>query len=138
MADAAETRAGVEVGFEYRSHRVAEAEVGEADDPGGDPSRILGALQTRRATVHEFGLADWPQLYRTVCPVLLVALDIDGAGYPVAAARVGKKVLGEIAVRREFPEVVVRVADLEVGLDRVLDRAREPLLPFRHGASAPT
>ena len=138
MPDTAKSRTGCAMRFEHVANRMTQAQVREADDPGCNPRPGLTALQGRRATVHELGFADRPQPGRTVRAVLLVALNVDRARYPVAAADIGEKFLDQIAARRELPEMVVRITDLDVGVDRSLDRAREPLLPCCHDALVPT
>src|SRR5205807_4866860 len=76
--------------------------------------------------VDELGLAHRPHRGGTVGAVAGGAFDEHRLRDVVAAARVGKQIVQQITMAREVPQVMMRVDDLERGLDDVLAVEREP------------
>jgi hypothetical protein len=69
----------------------------------------------------ELDLADRTQFHRSVGAVHGPCLDENGGTYVVAAVRVGSQLVKEIALVRnalaaKIPEVMMRVADRDLGL----------------------
>ena len=80
--------------------------------PAADARRAVAAARRHGGdAVDELGLAERAQLRRAVGAVAGRALDEDGALDVVAAAGVGQQLGEQVAVRREVPEVMVRVDD---------------------------
>ena len=112
----------------------AEHEIGEGDDAGDPGSAPVG---TGRGLVGRIDrLADRPERLGTVGPVGAAALDEDRGLDPVPAARVLPQ-LGElVAVAGQVPQVVMGVADGQVGLDRLLHGPSQPVPPpVEHGST---
>ena len=118
VADAAEPRAGGQVPIQNGADSLAEAKVGEAHDPRGDPGRSEAAAGTHGGdAVDELGLADRPHLRRAARAVHGHALDEHRGHHVVAAAGVRQQLVDEVAAAGMVPEVVVRVADGPLGLE---------------------
>jgi hypothetical protein len=78
---------------------------------------VAAACAHRGRPVDELGFPDRLHLDRTVGAVHRAAFDEDGLGDVVAAAGIGEQLVEEIAVIVTVPQVMVRVDDLEAGLD---------------------
>jgi hypothetical protein len=92
--------------------RLRQAQVDPAHDPGDEPVRIGGR--------DHLGLPHRAERFRAVGPVPRPAVDEDGVLDAMAAAGVGPQFLHHVAVVRAIPQVVVRVADDQAGLEYLL------------------
>jgi hypothetical protein len=131
MADALEAAVGCgHVGPQHLLGTRTHCQVDEADDAGGNPRCTIGAAGRHGGdAVDELGLAQRLELGRAVGAIAGCALDEDRALDPVTAARVGEQVGKQIAMRREVPQMVVRIDDGEVRLQDLLAHGRQPILP---------
>ena len=129
MTDASKTLwAGRDLRLEHRGHTVTQPQVGRADDAGchsGLAIPATGALG--RNALHELGLADHSELFRTVGPIHRGALDKDGLAHAVLPG-VLEQVLEEVTVARAVPQVVVRVDDRQLRFEGRLVGQGQPVL----------
>src|SRR5207237_2062198 len=116
--------------FEDRRDLVAEREIGEAHDAGGDARlSVAAAVAHRRDAGHELRLPHRTQLLRTRRAVHRLALDEDRGDDVVAPADVVEELVEQVAMPTALPEMMVRVDDGQVGLEDRLRRTRgEPRL----------
>ena len=124
-------RATASLGLQHVAHARAECEVGMADDRLGDTARAVGARRTHRGdAVDELDLADRRHLGGAVPAVHRLAFEEDGGDDVVAAADIGQELRQEVAATmRRVPEVVMRVDDRQLRLERRLGRTfRQPCL----------
>ncbi len=82
----------------------------------------------RRDAVDEFRLADRAQFLRPVRAMEGAALDEHGIGDVVAAVEVGQQIVQQVAPAAAVPQMMVRIDDRQVRLQRRLDGAGEPVL----------
>jgi hypothetical protein len=131
MAHAAEApAAGADVRLQHGLDPLAEREVGEAHDAGGDPRRsVLAAIAHGRHAGDELGLAHRPHLHGAVGAIHRVALEEHGGDHVVAGAEVGQQLVEQVAMIRPDPQMMVRVDDRQVRLeDRLGRRLGQPRL----------
>src|SRR6185312_15675952 len=121
VANAAQsTAARLDQGGEYRFYPVAEREVRESHDAGGDAGLdVRIALTSRRDACGEFDLADRAEFDRSFGSLISAAFDHDGCHNVVAGSSVGEIVLEEIAPWC-FPEVMMAIDDGECRLQDFL------------------
>jgi hypothetical protein len=133
MADAAEAPAsGPDVSLQHLAHAGAEHQVGMADDAGADPGRAVAAGGAhRRDAVGELRLADRTERLRPLGAVHGAALHEDGGDDSVALPQIRQQLRQQVAPAGTVPEVVVRIDDGQVGLQRLLGAAGKPLLAHR-------
>ena len=113
--------------LQHGLHGIAEHEVGVADDAGGDFRRsVLAAGALGGQPLHELGFSDATQILGPARAIHGVALDEHGLGHVVPGAQIIGQLIQQIAVALPIPEVVVRVADGEVGFDGLFDNLSEP------------
>ncbi len=115
--------------LQHRLDPVAEGEVGEAHDAGGDARpAVEAALAHGGHAGHELGLADRPHLLRPARAVHRVAFHEHRGHDVVAGADVVEKLVEQVAMVRTLPQVMVRVDDgqfgIEDGLGRLLGQPR--------------
>ena len=122
------------MGFQDRLHSVAEHEVGVADDAGGDlGGAVLAAGALGGETLDELDFADAPHFLGSRGAIHRMALDEYGLRDVVSAAEIVGELVEQVAVALAVPEMMVRVADGEVGFDGFLCDLREPCLALgRH------
>src|SRR5262245_5144214 len=89
--------AGADQRLEHGLDSIAQGEIGEADDAGGDArSAVLTALAHRRDAGDELGLAHRPHLGRTRRAIHRVALEEHRRDDVVAGAEIGEQLVQEI------------------------------------------
>ena len=123
---------------------IADARVDGADDAGGDAGLAVGAGRAHGGdAVDELGLADAAIVLGAVGPEHGAAFDEYGRDDVVAAVGVGQELVEQIArlhaALAELPEVMMGVADRQVGLEHVLLDLAQPGLVRRmrdHGVSS--
>ena len=86
----------------------------------------------RRHAVGELGLADAAQLGRAVLAVHRMAVDEHGADDVVAGLGVGQQVVEHVVVAGALPEMMVRIDDRQLGLERRLAHLGDPVEIGRH------
>ena len=103
------------------------------DDAGGDArrpvarrSRLIAATPSTNSVSPTGRSASGPSR-----AVHRHALDEHRATHVVPAARVGEQLVDQVAAAGMVPQVMVRVADRQVGLEDVLLHLREPLIAVR-------
>ena len=111
---------------QHLAHRGAQAQVGEADDARGHARVAVAAAGAhRRDAVDELGLAHRAQRLGPVGAIHRRTFDEHRAAHVVARAvgiglaGVGQQLVEQVAVAVAVPQVVVRVADRQLGLDDV-------------------
>jgi hypothetical protein len=119
------------VRIEHLADRGTELQVRVSDDAGCDPAGpVEPGGAHRRDAVDELRLTDHAQMLRTVRAVHGAALDEDRRDDVMARVHVEQEVVEQVAMgdplMAKLPEVVVRIADGQVRLERVLDGALEP------------
>ena len=141
VADAAEAAAA---GARYAPPapaptRVAQRQVGMADDAGAGARRAVDAAGAhRRDAVDELGLADRLHLDRPVGAVHRAALDEDRGRDVVAGAGVGQQLVQQVAMVGVIPQMMVRIDDRQVRLeDRLARLFREPCFVGHESAPRP-
>ena len=136
VADAAEPAARQDdVLLQDTLGAAADTEIDIADDAGaGVRGAILAALAHRRDAGDELRLAERAQFGRALGAVHLAAFEKDRGADIVAAVQVFEEIMEEIAVVWTVPQVMVRVDDRPVGLERGLLRRGEPVLADRQMA----
>jgi hypothetical protein len=124
MAHAAEPSVtGTDKRFQHRLDAVAECEIGETHDAGGDTRRTLeaaGAL--RRDTGDELGFAHRSQLFRPAAAVHGVAFLEHRGDDVMTGADIGEKVVEQVPMVRPIPQMVVGIDNGEVGIEDWLGR----------------
>ncbi len=131
VAEAAQTPAGGgDLCFEQFAHARTDAEVAAADDALGDAARSVTARRThRRDAVDELDLAQRRHLAWAALAVHRAAFEEDGRDDVVSAADIGQQLGQQIAAAlRRVPEMVVRVDDRQVRLQRRFGVLRQPCL----------
>ena len=132
VADAAQpAAAGGDLGFQHLAHAGADGQVGAADDRLGDAARAVIAGRAHRGdAVDELDLAQRRHLARAVLAIHRAAFEEHGRDDVVAAADVGQQFGQQVAAAlRRVPEMVVRIDDRQVRLQRRLARPlRQPCL----------
>ena len=136
VPDAAETSAGQDdVLLQNALGAAADAEIDIADNAGAGARRaVFAALAHRRDAGDELRLAERAQFGRALGAVHLAAFEKDRGADIVAAVQVFEEIMEEIAVVWTVPQVMVRVDDRPVGLERGLLRRGEPVLADRQMA----
>src|SRR5262245_15217447 len=135
--------AGGDVRVENLGGPIADAQVDGADDAGGDAGRAVAARGAHGGNaVDELGLADRAEGLGPVGPEHGAAFDEDGGDDVVSTGDVRADLVQEVALLHSafagVPEVVVRIADGEVGLERLLLDLVEPgLVPRLRGHGVP-
>ena len=140
VADAAKSvGAGGLKRLQHRLDPVAQLQIGMADDCRRRPTRAVepaGAGSSE--ALDELDLADGAHLRRSIRPVHRSRLDKHGGAHIVAAIHVGGQLVQQIALvgdalGPEIPEVVMRVADRDVGLQgRLLGQGQPVVSSIRH------
>ena len=116
---------GAQMRLQHRLHAVAQGEIREAHDAGGDPRGPVHAARAHRGLAgHELGLAHRPHLHGPGRAVHRVAFEEHGGDQVVAGRRVREEVGQEVAVALAVPQVVMRVDDRQLGLEDGLGRLR--------------
>ena len=128
VADAAEAAvAGGDLRLQHARDAVAEPQIGVADNAGAQPALAVAAARAhRRGAVDEFDFADRLHLRRAVGAIHRAAFDKDALRDVVAAAGIGEQLVEQIAVAVAIPQVMMRVDDLERGLEDLLLPLRPP------------
>ena len=130
VADAAKAPAADrEFGFQHIAHARADGQVGVADDRLGDAAgAIIARRAHRRDAVDELDLAHRRHLRGAVLAVHRAAFEEDGGDDVVPAADIGQQLGQKIAAAlRRIPEMMVRVDDRQIRLQRRLARPlRQP------------
>ena len=111
--------------------RVSNPQIDRADDPGGDPGL---AVIPRRAhggdAVHEFGLADASEWFGSVRLEHRPAFDEYSRDDVVPTRDIIEDLIQQIALLHraapEIPEMMMRIADGKVGLERLLLHFTQP------------
>ena len=117
-------------------HGGAQREVRIADDAGRDPRRtVLPGRALRRDAVHELGLPDGPQMRRAVGAVHRHAFDEDRRDDAVPLAEVRRQLVEQVPALARVPEVMMRIDDRSLRIDRRLSHEPEPRLVRRHEGS---
>ena len=129
VADAAETlSARTQMRLQHRTHRIAEAQVSEADDAGADPHIAVDTARAhRRDAVGELRLADRLHRFRPVGAVHGAGLHEDGGADVVAGADIGEDFVQQITPARPVPEVMMRIDDALRGIERFLRGRGQPI-----------
>ena len=128
MSDAPEPLgARGDVRFEYCLRTVTQGKVHVSDDARVDLR--LAALSNVFVgnTLDEYRFAQGPHLDGAISPVLRRALQEHRLDDVVSGAKVSEQVRQEIAVLRTLPQVVMRVAYGQVGVNRVLGGLGKPV-----------
>src|SRR5215472_5153064 len=106
-----------------------------ADDPGAVLGRaVFAAFAHRRYAGDKGRLAERTGLRRAVGAVHLAAFEKDRGADVVAAGGVFDQVVQQIAVARAVPQMVVRVDNRPIGLERLFLGGSEPVLADRQVA----
>ena len=123
VADAAKPPAAdPDLGLQHLAHPRTQRQIGMTDNRFGDPARPVAArCAHRRDAVDKLDLAKGRHLGRPVLFVHRAAFEKDGRNDVVAAAYVVEQFRQQIppALRR-IPEMVVRIDDRQLGLERRL------------------
>ena len=129
MTDTSKTlRAGRDLRLEHWRHLVTEPQIGGANDTRRHPRlTILATRAHRRDSLDKLRLANHFERVRSVGTIHGCALDKDRLPHVVRRC-VCYEILEQIAVARSIPEVMVRVNDRKVGLDRRFVGQRQPVL----------
>ena len=128
--------------LQHVAHRRADAQFGVTDDAvAGFGLAVLARRAHGCDAIHELDLAH--RLHR-LGPVLAkhrAALDEHGAHDIMALVAIGQQVGQQIAVGRPLPQMMVRIDDRQIGLERRLFRLGHPgkigvqhVAEFRHGS----
>ena len=135
MPDPAEPlRAGSQMGLKHRRHLGAEREVGKAHNAGCDSRRP--AHRTHGRVLNECRFAHRSHGLGPIRPVHGTALDKDRSHHVVAAPGVPQHVLQQVAAAGPVPQVMVGVADGQVGIDCRFAPQRQPAVAIgRHVSS---
>ncbi len=135
VANATEAvRAGGLQGLQHRLDLVAKLQIGAADDGGCRTARAVGAAGAgRRQPLDKLDLADRPQLHRPVRPVHRAGLDEHGGAHIVACADIGDQLVQQVALignalQPVVPEMMMRIADRDLRLQRLLAGQRQPVV----------
>ncbi len=132
IADAAKTPArDGDLCLKHVAHARAEGKIGVADDGFGDAARAVIARSAHGGdAVDELDLAYRRHLRRAVPAVHRLALEEDRRHDVMSAADVGQELGQEVAATmRRVPEVVMRIDDRQLRLQRCLGRTfRQPRL----------
>ncbi len=117
--------------FEHRARRIAQREVHVGDDAGRDARVPVQTARGHRGyALGELRLPDGAQRLGTVRAVHRHAVHVDRARDPVAAADVCEQLVEQVAIHaaaHAIPEMVVRVADPQLGLEHRLGELRQPV-----------
>jgi hypothetical protein len=120
-----------DLGFKNRCNAVPEPEISGADNACcGAEISILPASTLRSDALHKLRLADYAEFLRTVRAVHRSAFNEHRLPHVVAlhiGNKVCQKITRRVAVTR-VPEVVVRINDRKLGLERRFLRQSKPLL----------
>ena len=129
MADAPKAlRARRDLRFEHRRHPVTQPEVGGADDARRHPRLTVSATRAhRRDALHEFRLADHPELFRTVGTIHRRALDKHCLTH-VVRTDILDELLEEVPVAGSIPQMVMRIDDRKIRLESRFVCPRQPRL----------
>ena len=122
-------RRGCQMRVEHRCGMV-EPQVDVGDDTGTDPGGNFPPCRLLRDVIGEARLADRTKFGRPVLGIIGVRVHVDRGQDAMPAGDVGRdfiEEIGSVLVKAgSGPEMVMRVDDLQIGLDDVLDRLREP------------
>ena len=117
-----------DVRLQHRAHRLAQPEVGEADDAGADAHLAVDAAGAHGGdAVDELGLAHRLHRLRPRRAVHRPRLHEHGGAHVVAGADVGQHVVEQVAPAGPVPQVVVRVDDELARIQRLLLLRRQPV-----------
>ena len=117
------------LGLQHLAHARAEHQVGVADDRLGDAAwAVIAGRAHRRDAVDEFDLAHRRHLARAVLAIHRLAFEEHRGDDVVAAADVVQQFGQEVAAAmRRIPEMMVRIDDRQIRLQRRLARTlRQP------------
>ena len=133
-AKAAATRGDLRI--EHGTDGAPQRQVRVAHDPRRDTRVAVEARGAHgRDAVDELDLPDDPHLLGTVLPVHRGTLDEDRRDDVVPGVDIRQEIVEQVMMDRpfvpEFPEMMVGVADRQVGLERFLDRLVDPFLVRR-------
>jgi len=128
VADAAEAAvAGGDLRLQHARDAVAEAKVGMPDDGGAQAALAVAAARAhRRRAIDEFDFADRLHLRRAIGAVHLAAFDKDAVRNVVPALGIGEQLVEQIAMALPIPQMMMRIDDLERGLEDLLLALRPP------------
>ena len=113
----------------------AERHVDVSDDGGN--GRAAGAIGGFCLSSDELGLPDRPEMFRACRVVVGLALDEHRLGDVVGGRDLRQQFGGQVGAPATVPQVVVRVDDPAVGIDRPLLRPGQPVESIQvHGASS--
>ena len=134
VANTAKARAGSGVGIEHVANRRAEVQVCIANDcRAGTAIAVAAARAHRRDAIDELGFAHRPQCLGTVGAVHRAALHEYRRDDVVAAPNVRQQLVKQVAAPWVVPQVVMRVANGQVGFQHVFLHLRQPIFSFhRH------
>ena len=132
MAQAAQaTSGGGDLGFQQFADARADGEVAATDDALGDAAWTVAARGAHRGDAgDELDFAQCGHLARAVLAIHRAAFQEDGRDDVVPAADVGQQFRQQVtAAMRRVPEMVVRIDDRQIRLQRRLGGAlRQPRL----------
>ena len=115
-----------DVRLQRGSDPIAQREVHGTDDPGrGAELPILAARALRGDALHELCLPHRPQRLWPVGPIHGPALHEDRLPYVVRRG-IRAQLIQQVAVTGPIPEVVMRIDDRQLRLDRRFARQRQP------------
>src|SRR5260221_4576470 len=137
VADAAKASAGEDdVLLQYALGAAADAEIDIADDAlAGVRLAVFARFAHRRDAGDELGLAERAQFRRPLGAVHLAAFEKHRRADVVAAVQILEQIVKQVAVAWPVPEMMVRVDDRPLRLQRRLLRGSEPVLADRQVTS---
>ena len=103
--------------FENRCDPFAQREVGETDDRRGDlwlDRRIVSSLQSD--AFEEFGFTDRLHFIRAIVAITVTTFDGDCRHNVVATGEIRAQIVQQVNVRHPLPQVMMRVANRQLGL----------------------
>ena len=113
--------------------RVAEGQIGIADDTGRDAGRTVIPRGAHRGDAGDkLGLADGPEFGGAALAVHRAAFEEDGCDDVVAGVEVGEQLVEEIAVIAALPQMMVGIDDRQIRVEHgLVGGRREPCLVRR-------
>jgi hypothetical protein len=139
-ADAAKAAAaGRDLRVQHVGGLVADPQVDGADDSRRDPGLAVGARRAHGGdAVDELGLPDAAIGFQSVRLEHGAAFDEHGRHHVVPAGEVVEDFVEQVALLLAFvplvPQVMVRIADRQLGLERRFVHFRQPVLVLRRRA----
>ena len=109
--------------FEHRRHGIAQSEIGEGDDSGGDARldrKIASSLS--RDIFEKFAFANRIHFSGTVVTIAVTTFDGDRRHDVVAAGEIGEQLIQQVNIGLALPKMMMRIADRQVRLQRSLGR----------------